>query len=179
MLASCNNSKRCPALRYYCPNVSQLVCNWRNMLLGVPKVIGWLVWMRLMSAFHNMVRNSGKTNTFLILLAFLLGSMSAVSQNSYISWLDLAILWHKVTKNYGVPEIRVFLGRILVFLWPKVPKNHGVPEIRVFLGLILAFLWPKVTKSHGVPKIRVFLHPEMLEFHGVGELSCWGCKLKI
>ena len=38
--------------------------------------------------------------------------MSAVFQNSCISWLDLAILWPKVAKNYGVPEIRVFLGLI-------------------------------------------------------------------
>ena len=38
--------------------------------------------------------------------------MSAVSQNSCLSWLDLAILWPKVAKNYGVPEIRVFLGLI-------------------------------------------------------------------
>ena len=34
-------------------------------------------------------------------------------------------------------------------------------------------------KNHGVPKIHVFLHPEMLEFHVVGELSCWGCELEI
>ena len=67
----------------------------------------------------------------------------------------------------------------LAFLWPKVMKNHGVPEIRVFLGWILAFLWPKVTKNHGVPEIRVFMHPEMLKFCVVGELSCWGHKLEI
>ena len=34
-------------------------------------------------------------------------------------------------------------------------------------------------KNHGVPEIHVFLHPEMPEFHVVGELSCWGHKLKI
>ena len=43
----------------------------------------------------------------------------------------------------------------------------------------MAFLWPKVMNNHGVPKIRVFLHPEMLKFCVVGELSCWGCKLEI
>ena len=43
----------------------------------------------------------------------------------------------------------------------------------------LAILWPKVMNNYGVPKIRVFLHPEMLEFCGVGELSCWGHKLEI
>ena len=62
--------------------------------------------------------------------------MSAVSQNSCLSWLDLAILWPKVVKNYGVAEIRVFLGLILAFLWPKVLKNYGIPKIHVFLGLI-------------------------------------------
>ena len=40
--------------------------------------------------------------------------------------------------------------------------------------LDLTFLWPKVAKNYGVPKIHVFLHPEMLEFHVVGELSCRG-----
>ena len=77
------------------------------------------------------------------------------------------------------PKFVSFWVRFLVFLWPKVMKNHGVPKIRVFLGLILAFLWPKVPKNHGVPKIRVFLHPEMLKFCVVGELSCWGCELEI
>ena len=38
--------------------------------------------------------------------------MSAVSQNSCLLWLDLAILLPKVAKNYGVAEIRVFLGLI-------------------------------------------------------------------
>ena len=52
VLASCNNSKRCPALRYYCPNVSQLVCNQRKHATRCSQVIGWLVWMGLMSAFQ-------------------------------------------------------------------------------------------------------------------------------
>ena len=102
------------------------------------------------------------------------------------------------------PEIHVFCGWILVILWPKVAKNYGIPEIRVFLGRIfgislaqsveeswrsqnsclsgsdfLAFLWPKVPKNYGIPKICVFLHPEMLEFRLVGELFCWGCELEI
>ena len=100
-------------------------------------------------------------------------------QNSCLSRLDLVILWPKVAKNYGIPKIRVFLGRILVFLWPKVPKNYGVSKIRVFLGRILVFLWPKVPKNYGVSEIHVFLHPDMLKFHPVGELSCWGCELEI
>ena len=41
------------------------------------------------------------------------------------------------------------------------------------------FLWPKVMNNYGIPKIRVFLHPEMLKFCIVGELSCWGRKLEI
>ena len=41
------------------------------------------------------------------------------------------------------------------------------------------FLWPKVAKNHGVSEICVFLHPDMLEFYSVGELSCWGCELEI
>ena len=53
-----------------------------------------------------------KNEYFPYLLAFLLGSMSAVSQNLCLSWLDLAILWLKVAKNHGVAEIRVFLGLI-------------------------------------------------------------------
>ena len=34
------------------------------------------------------------------------------------------------------PEICVFCGWILAILWPKVAKNYGVAEIRVFLGRI-------------------------------------------
>ena len=51
-------------------------------------------------------------------------------------------------------------------------------EIPVFLGWILRILWSKVTNNYGVPKICVFLYPETFEFHAVGELSCWGCKLE-
>ena len=112
MLASCNNSKRCPALRYYCPNVSQLVCNLRKRATRCSQS-GCLVSVDgVNECISNKVQNSGKTNTFLILLAFLLGSMSAVFQNSCLSWLDLVILWPKVAKNYSVPKISVFLGLI-------------------------------------------------------------------
>ena len=91
-----------------------------------------------------MVRNSGKRIRSLF-VGILLRSMSAFSQNSCLSGLDLVILWPKVMNNYGVPEIRVFLGWILAILWPKVMNNYGVPKIRVFLGWILVILWPKVT----------------------------------
>ena len=60
-----------------------------NVLLGVPKVVVWLVWMGLMSAFHTRCEILEKTNTFLILLAFLLGSMSAVlcKIRVFCSWI--------------------------------------------------------------------------------------------
>ena len=58
------------------------------MLLGVPKS-DWLVSVDgVNECISIMVRNSGRTNTFLICWHFLLGSMSAVSQNSCLSWLD-------------------------------------------------------------------------------------------
>ena len=41
------------------------------------------------------------------------------------------------------------------------------------------FLWPKVPKNYGISKIRVFLHPDMLKFCSVGELSCQVCELEI
>ena len=125
------------------------------MLLGVPKVIGWSVWMGLMSAFQIWCEVSGKMNTFLILLAFLLGSMSAVS------------------------EIRVFCGWIWRFSGPRQQRIMAFSKFVSFWVGFLAFLWSKVTKNHGVPKIHVFLYPEMLKFRGVGELSCWGHKLEI
>ena len=58
------------------------------MLLGVPKVIGWLVWMGSMGAFELWCKILQKRILFSYLLAFLLGSVSAVSQNSCLSGLD-------------------------------------------------------------------------------------------
>ena len=74
------------------------------------QVVVWLVWMGLMSAFQNDVRNSGKMNTFLGIFAGV--NECSFVQNSCLSQLDLVILWLKVVKNYGVAKIRVFLGRI-------------------------------------------------------------------
>ena len=106
--------------------------------------------------------------------------MSAVSQNSCLSWLDLAILWPKVVKNYGVPEIRVFLGRIFgISLAQSVEESWRSQNLCLSGDGFLAFLWPKVWKNHGVPEIRVFLHPETLKFCLVGELSCRSCELEI
>ena len=53
------------------------------------------------------------------------------------------------------------------------------PKFVSFWVGFLVFLWPKVAKNYGVSKIHVFLHPDMLEFHSVGELSCQGCELEI
>ena len=54
------------------------------------------------------MRNSGKLNTFL-------GIFAGVNE---CSWC----------------KIRVFLRLVLAILWLKVAKNFGVAEIRVFLG---------------------------------------------
>ena len=174
------NSKWRPVLRYYCPNVSQLVCNWRKHATRCSQS-GCLVSVDgVNECISKKVWNSGKTNTFLILLAFLLGSMSAVFWNLCLSRLDLVILWPKVVKNYGVPKIRVFLG--LIF---GISLAQSAEESWIFLKFVsfwvwfLVFLWPKVPKSHSIPKIHVFLHPEMLKFCLVGELSCRGCELEI
>ena len=56
------------------------------------------------------MRNSGKLNTFLGIFAGV--NECSFVQNSCLSQLDLAILWLKVAKNFGVAEIRVFLGRV-------------------------------------------------------------------
>ena len=61
------------------------------MLLGVPKVVGWLVWIGLMSAFQLCCEILEKNEYFPYLLAFLLGSMSVVSQISCLSELDFGI----------------------------------------------------------------------------------------
>ena len=58
----------------------------------------------------NDVQNSGKMDTFLGIFAGV--NECSFMQNLCLSRLDLAILWLKVAKNYGVAKIRVFLGRI-------------------------------------------------------------------
>ena len=60
------------------------------VLLGVPKVVSWLVLVGVNECILikvQIVPDSGKMNTFLILWSFLLGSMSAFSQKSYLSRL--------------------------------------------------------------------------------------------
>ena len=69
VLASCNNSKWHPALRYYCPNVSQLVC---TVLLGVPIVVSWLVLVGVNGCILiKVLVRSGKTNLSLFCGHFL------------------------------------------------------------------------------------------------------------
>ena len=90
--------------------------NWsaseENMLLGVPKVIGWLVWMGLMSAFQLWCKILEK-----LILSLFVGIFAGVNECSF-------------------PKFVSFWVGFLAFLWPKVMKNHGVPKIRVFLGQI-------------------------------------------
>ena len=60
------------------------------VLLGVPKVVSWLVLVGVNECILikvQIVQNSGKINTLLILWAFLLGSMSAFSQKLCLSGL--------------------------------------------------------------------------------------------
>ena len=75
-------------------------------------MVGWFVWLGLMSAFQLRCKILEKQILSLFCWHFLLGSMSAVFQNSCLSWLDLVILWPKVAKNYGIAKIRVFFGLI-------------------------------------------------------------------
>ena len=106
--------------------------------------------------------------------------MSAVFLNPCLLLLDLAILWPKVTKNYGVPKICVFLWLIFGISLAQSAEESWRSQNSCLSGVdFWCFFWPKVPKNHGVPEIHVFLHPEMLEFCLVGELSCWGCELEI
>ena len=92
------------------------------------KVVVWLVWMGLMSAFQNDVRNSGKMNTFLGIFAGI--NECSLVQNSCLSRLVLVILWLKVAKNYGVVKI---LGRIF-----GVSLAQGSEETWCFQNLCLS-----------------------------------------
>ena len=113
MLASGNNSKWHPVLRYYCLNVSQLVCNLKKCAIRCSQC-GWLVSVDgFNECISNKVRNSGKNEYFPYFVGIFAGVNECSSeQNSCLLWLDLVILWPKVAKNYGVPKIRVFPGLI-------------------------------------------------------------------
>ena len=101
-------------------------------------------------------------------------------QNSCIFGADFGVslaqsaeeLWRCQNSCLSGADFGISLAQSAEKLWRS--QNSSL-----FWGLFLAFLWPKVPKNPGVPKICVFLHPEMLKFCGVGELSCWGHKLKI
>ena len=115
--------------------------NWsaieENVLLGVTEVIGWLVWMGLMSAFQIWCKVLAKRILSLFCWHFLLGSMSAVSQNSCLLWLDFGNSLAQSDEELWRSRKSCLSGwDFLAFLWSKVLKNHGIPKIRVFLGLI-------------------------------------------
>ena len=97
------------------------------------------------------MQNSGEINTPLGIFAGV--NECSFVQNWCLSRLDLVILWLHVTKNYGVAEIRVFLGRIF-----GISLASGSEETWRFQNSCLS----------GLDK-----------FHSVGELSCWGCELEI
>ena len=135
--------------------------NWsaieENVLLGVPKVIGWLVWMGFNECISIMVQISGKTNTFLICWHFLPGSMSAVSQNSCLSWLDLVILWPKVVKNYGIPKIRVFLGGVFGIALAQSAEESWRSQNSCLSGSVFwHFSGPKCQRIMAFPKFVSF-----------------------
>ena len=97
------------------------------------------------------MRNSGKLNTFL-------GIFAGVNE---CSWC----------------EIRVFLRLVLAILWLEVVKNFGVAEIRVFLGRIFG-----ISLASGSEETWRFQNSCLSgsdEFCSVGELSCQGCELEI
>ena len=135
--------------------------NWsaieENMLLGVPKVIGWLVWMGLMSAFQILCEILEKRILSLFCWHFCWGSMSAVSQNSCLSWLDLAILWPKVTKNYGVPEICVFLGGVFgISLAQSAEESWRYQNSCLSGSDFWCFSGPKCQRIMAFPKFMSF-----------------------
>ena len=134
--------------------------NWSAIeenMLRVPKVIGWLVWMGLMSAFQIKCKILEKNKYFPYFLAFLLGSMSAVSQNLCLSWLDLAILWPKVAKNYGVPKIRVFLGGVFgISLAQSVEESWCSQNLCLSGSDFWCFSGPKCQRIMAFPKFVSF-----------------------
>ena len=143
--------------------------NWssieENMLLGVPKVVVWLVWMGLISAFQIRCKILEKTNTFLILLAFLLGSMSTVFQNSCLLWLDLAILWPKVVKNYGISKICVFLGLIFGVSLAQSAKESWCSQNSCLSGSdFWCFSGPKCQRVMAFSKFVSFCIQKCLNF---------------
>ena len=59
--------------------------------------------------------------------------MSAFSQNSCLSGFDFGDSLAQGNEELWCSRHCVFLGWILAILWPKVTNNYGVPKIRVFL----------------------------------------------
>ena len=81
-------------------------------------------------------------------------------------------LWHSRNSCLSGSDFWHFSGL-------KCGRIMAFPKFVSFWVGFLAFLWPEVAKNYGVSEICVFLHPDMLKFCSVGELSCWGCELEI
>ena len=81
-------------------------------------------------------------------------------------------LWHSQNLCLSGSDFWCFSGL-------KCRRIMAFPKFVSFWVGFLVFLWPEVVKNYGVTKICVFLHPDMLEFYSVGELSCQGCELEI
>ena len=98
-------------------------------------------------------------------LAFLLGSMSAVFQNSCLLWLNLVILWPKVTKNYGVPEIRVFMGlNFGICLAQRAKESWRSQNLCLSGADFWRFSGPKCQRIMAFPKFVSFCIQKCLNF---------------
>ena len=121
------------------------------------------------------MRNSGKLNTFLGIFAGV--NECIFVQNSCLSRLDLAILWLKVAKNFGVGKIRVFLGRIF-----GISLASGSEETWRFPNSCLSGWIFGISLASGSEETWHFQNSCLSgldEFCSVHELSCWGCELEI
>ena len=136
-----------------------------------PKVIGWLVWMRLMSAFELWCKFLEKMNTFLISWYFfflLLGSVSAVSQNLCLSGLDFGDSLAQGNKELWRSQNLCLSGSDFGDSLAQGNEELWHSQNSCLSGLDLVILWPKVMNNYGAPEICVFLHPEN------AQISCCG-----
>ena len=106
-----------------------------------------------------------KNEYFPYFVGILLGSMSAVFQNLCLSWLDLAILWPKVAKNYGVPKIRVFLGMIFgISLAQSVEESWRSQNSCLSGSDFWCFSGPRCQRIMAFPKFVSFCIQKCLNF---------------
>ena len=111
--------------------------NWsaikENVLLGVPKVIGWLVWMGLMSAFQIRCEILEK----LILSLFFLGIFVGVNECSFLKFVYFVVgfgdslaqgskeLWHSRNSCLSGADFWHFSG-------PKCQRIMAFPKFMSF-----------------------------------------------